>query len=63
MAISDGLVALHATPQPDDLLKPQKLLQGFLNALATKVRVAAGMQQTLLCADQRPASAELHEVP
>ena len=54
MAISDGVITSHALPQPDDLLKPKVLLQLFFNAPFVQGRVAAEVQQALLCADERP---------
>ena len=51
MAVGDGIIPSHPLPEPDDLLQAQVLLQGFLDALSAQVRVSAGMEQALLCAD------------
>ena len=55
MTISNGIVTLHTLPQPNNLVKPKVLLQLVFNALSIQGRVAAGVQQTLLCADESPA--------
>ena len=55
--ISDGIISRHALPQPDDLLKSKVLLQLGLNTLFSQARVPARVQQTLLSADQSPATA------
>ncbi len=59
MAISNGVIALHAPPQPYDLFQAQEVLQGLLDALPPQMRVSAGVQQALLRADQRPAPCRL----
>ncbi len=54
--ISNGVISRHTLPQPDDLLKSKVLLQLGLNTLFAQARVPARVQQTLLGADQSPAT-------
>ncbi len=56
MPISNGIISRHALPQPDDLVQPKVLLQLGLNALLVQTRVSARVQQTLLGADESPAT-------
>ena len=41
MTVSNGIVTLHALPQPDDLVESEVLFQLFFNALLIQGWVAA----------------------
>ena len=56
MPISNGIISRHALPQPDDLVKSKVLLQLGFNAFFVQARVPAGVQQTLLGADESPGT-------
>src|SRR5690606_4037842 len=50
--VAIGLIAVEALGQPDDTLHPEMVAERLLDLVPLQVRVAVGIEQTLLGSDQ-----------
>ena len=58
--VTVGVVTVDAALEPDDLMDVESVLQAHFDVRPTQVRIAIGVQQALLCGQQRARPVHIH---